>query len=81
MHMFYSRLSDLTRTVIDASVGGALMKKTTYQAYGILEDMETNNNKWPKDRLVVRKTVGDADLDMFNNLATQVSLLSKQLQK
>ena len=77
MHTFYSRLSDLTQTVIDASVRGALMKKTTYQAYGILEDMETNSNQWPIDSLVVRKTVGDADLDVFNNLATQVSLLSK----
>ena len=79
MHMVYNRLSDPTRTVIDASAWGALMKKTTDQAYGILEDMATNSNQWPKDKLVVRKMAGGADLDVFNNLATQVSLLTKQL--
>ena len=44
VHTFYNGLSDSSRTVIDASVGGALMKKTTDQAYGIQEDMATNSN-------------------------------------
>ena len=30
VHTFYNRLSDPTWKVIDASTGGALMKKTTY---------------------------------------------------
>ena len=46
------------------------MKKTTNQAYRILEDMAINGNQWPKDRLVVRKMGGGIDLDVFNNLAT-----------
>ena len=33
VHMFYNGLSDSTQTVIDASVGGALMEKTTNKAY------------------------------------------------
>ena len=37
-------LNDSSIIVIDASIGGALMKKTTDQAYGILEDMATNSN-------------------------------------
>ena len=36
VHSFYNGLRDATRTVIDASAKGALMKKTTDQAYGIL---------------------------------------------
>ena len=44
VHTFYNGLSDSTRTVIDASARGALMKKTIDQAYGILEDMATNSN-------------------------------------
>ena len=47
MHTFYNDLSDLARTIIDASVRGALMKKTTDQAYEILEDTTTNSNQWP----------------------------------
>ena len=70
MHTFYNGLSDSTQIVIDASVGGTLMKKTIDQAYEILEDMATNSNQWPKDRLIVRKTVGGSNVDVFNNLAT-----------
>ena len=44
MHTFYNGLSDSARPTIDASIGGALMKKTTDQAYKILEDTATNTN-------------------------------------
>ena len=44
VHTFYNGLRDATRTVIDASAWGALMKKTMDQAYEILEDTATNSN-------------------------------------
>ena len=44
VHTFYNGLRNLARTIIDASVGGALMKKTKDQAYEILEDTATNTN-------------------------------------
>ena len=47
MHTFYNGLSDSARTIIDVSVGGALIKKTIDQAYEILEDTTTNTNQWP----------------------------------
>ena len=43
--------------------------------------METNSNQWPKDRVVARKSTRGADADLLRNLATQVSLLTKELQK
>ena len=43
VHTFYNGLGDLARTIIDASAGGTLMKKTTDQAYEILEDTTTTN--------------------------------------
>ena len=61
VHTLYNGLSDSTRTVIYASIVGALMKKTTGQAYGILEDMATNSNQWPRERMILRKAVGGAD--------------------
>ena len=64
VHTFYNGLSDYTRTVIDASAGSTLMKKTTYQAYGILEDMATNSNQWPRERMIPRKAVGGADTEV-----------------
>ena len=42
MHTFYNGLGDAARTIIDASVGGALMKNITDQAYEILEDTATD---------------------------------------
>ena len=81
MHAFYNGLSDPIQTVIDASAGGALMKNTIDQAYGILEDMATNSNQWLKDRVVARKVVGGTDIDVLSNLVTHVALLTKQLQK
>ena len=81
VHAFYNGLSDPTRTVIDASTGGALMKKTKDQAYGILEDMATNSNQWSKDRLILRKAVGGTNTEVLSNLVNHVVQLTKQLQR
>ena len=73
VHTFYNGLSDSTRIVIDASIGGALMKKTIDQANGILEDMATNSNWWPRDRLIPRKVVGGANTEVLINLVNHVA--------
>ena len=78
VHTFYNGLSDPTRTIIDASTGGELVKKILDQAYGTLEDMATNSNQWPKDKVVVRKAVGGVNIDVLSNLVTYVALLTKQ---
>ena len=81
MHTFYNGLGDSARTIIDVSAGGALMKKTTDQAYEILEDTTTNTNQWPRDRSVTRKSVAGADTEVLSNLVNHVTQLTKQLQK
>ena len=81
MHTFYNGLGDSARTIIDASAGGALMKKTIDQAYEILEDTTTNTNQWPRDRLAPRKSMEGADTEVLSNLVNHVTHLTKQLQK
>ena len=81
MHTFYNCLSDSVRKIIDASVGGALMKKTTDQAYEILEDTTTNTNHWPRDRSTPRKSLAGVDTEVLSNLVNHVTQLTKQLQK
>ena len=81
VHTFYNSLRDSTRTFIDALVGGALMKKTIDQAYGILKDMATNSNQWPRDRMIPRKAVEGADTEVLSNLVNHVAQLTKQLQR
>ena len=81
VHTFYNGLSDYTRIVIDALARDALMKKTIDQAYGILEDMATNCNHWPRERMILRKAVGGADTEVLSNLVSHVSQLTKLLQR
>ena len=73
MHTFYNGLGDSATTNIDALAGGALMKKTTDQAYEILEDIATNTNQWPRDRSTPRKSVARADTEVLSNLVNHVA--------
>ena len=77
MHTFFNSLSDSARAIIDASVGGAMMKKTTNQAYEILEDTSTNTNQWPRDRSAPRKSLAGADIEVLSNLVNHVVQLTK----
>ena len=81
VHTFYNGLRNATRTVIDASAGGALMKKTSDQAYEILEDAATNTNQWPKEKTTLVKVIGCTDNEVLNNLVTHVAQLTKQLTR
>ena len=80
-HTFYNGLSDSARTIIDASVGGALINKTTDHAYEILEDTTTNTNQWPRDRSTPRKPSARSDTEILSNLVNHVAQLIKQPQK
>ena len=73
VHTFYNGLSDSARTIIDASAGGALMKKTTDQAYEILEDTAKNTNHWPRERSAPRKPLAGAKTDVLSNLVNHVA--------
>ena len=81
VHTFYNGLRNATRTVIDALAGGALMKKTTDQAYEILEDATTNTNQWPREKTTPVKSVGGTDNEVLNNLVNHVAQLTKQLTR
>ena len=72
VHTFYNGLRDATKIVIDASVGGALMKKTTGQAYEILEDAANNTNQFPRDRITLVKAVSGTNNEVLSNLVTHV---------
>ena len=57
------------------------MKKTTNQAYEILEDTTTNTNQWPRDKITPVKAIGGTDNEVLNNLITHVAQLTKQLTR
>ena len=76
-HTFYNGLSGSAKTIIDATAGGALMKKTTDQAYEILEDTATNTNQWPRDRSTPKKPSAGADTEVLSNLVNHVAQLTR----
>ena len=78
VNTFYNGLRDSTRKIIDASTGGALMKKTTDQAYEILEDTTTNTNQWPRDRSAPKKPLAGAETEVLSNLVNHVTQLTRQ---
>ena len=80
LHHFYSDLTNTTRTLLDASAGGAMMSKNEDEAYKLLENMALNNCQWLSERVTPKKLVGMYDIDVFFNLAAQVSLLTKQIK-
>ena len=57
------------------------MKKTTDQAYEILENTTTNSNQWPRDRSAPKKPLEGADTEVLSNLVNHVAQLTKQPQK
>ena len=54
------------------------MKKTTDQAYEILEDVATNSNQWPRDRITPVKSMRGTNNEVLSNLVTHVTQLTKQ---
>ena len=50
------------------------MKKTTDQAYEILEDTTTNSNQWPRDRSAPRKPLVGAETEVLSNLVNLLVL-------
>ena len=81
VHTFYNGLRNSTRTMIDASAGGALMKKTTDQAYEILEDAATNTNQWPREKATPVSAASGTNNEVLNNLVNHVAQLTKPLNR
>lgn len=79
---FYNGLGATTHSMIDTIVGGALMNKTSKAAaYGLLEQLVSNNDQWSFERARPKPIARVMELDQINNLATQMANLSKQIGK
>ena len=80
VHHFYNGLNGTTRTLLDASTGGVPMSKSEDEAYQLLKNMAINNYQWLSERATLKKSTRMYEVDVFSNLAGQVSLLTKQFQ-
>ncbi|XP_052172253.1 uncharacterized protein LOC127788182 [Diospyros lotus] len=74
---FYNGLSHSVRITIDAAAGGALMGKSTEDAYELLEEMASNNYQWSTERGMPKKASGMYEVDGINMLNAKVDNLVK----
>lgn len=71
---FYSGLTTITGTLVDASAGGTFMKKTKDEAYELLEDITTNNCQqlsWLSERSKLMNSTGVHEIDAIIPLTTK----------
>ena len=66
--------------MIDTSAGGIFLKRTTQHAFDLLDGIATNSYQWSQERIIKGNGNNGVSDDVFSKLATQVSLLTKQLQ-
>ena len=79
IYNFYTGLNAHTRQMIDTSSGGIFLKRTTQQAFDLLDEIAKNSYQWLQERMVKGNENNGVSIDVFSNLAEQVSLLTKQL--
>ena len=68
VHHFYNGLSRPTRTLINASTGGAIMGKNEVEAYQILKNIALNDCQWLVERVASKKPAGVFDLRHVHKL-------------
>ena len=66
--------------MVDATIGGSLIRRTPEDAYGLLDDMALNAFSWNTDRSA-RKPSGIHSISTQAALAAQVEALKRQLNQ
>ena len=76
---FYTGLNEVTRQMIDITMGGTLNIKTPEVAMELFEEMTMNNYQWSSSRVKPSKSAHVYDVDTITALAMQVKTLSKKI--
>ena len=76
---FYNGLMGHLRTIVDAAAGGALMGKSSDEAFDLLEEMAANNYQWPSERVNPKRAASINEMEAISTLAAQVNALTKKL--
>ena len=54
---------------VDTSAGGILLKRTTQQAFDLLDGIATNSYQWSQERMVKGNENNGVNTNVFSNLA------------
>ena len=83
VHSFYQGLVPSTRAMLDAAAGGAFTKKSSHEAYKLLEDMAESNANWNlehHDHLNNKKMITTIETDALAALLAQIETMNKKLE-
>ena len=76
---FCNGLDNNNVKLVDATLGGALMRKTTNESFYLLDEMALNECKYLKERTLTRKPMEVFEVDVLSALTSQVAALVKKL--
>lgn len=80
--VFYSGLSSSNHTMVDTTIGGAIIKKTPKKAYQLMEEMTVNSYQWQigDQHIVKRKDQADINKWVIKCLLVcQVEVMRKSM--
>ena len=75
---FYNGLTNANRAMIDVAAIGTLMRKTSKEAYELLEEMALNVYQWQSKRSTTRRISRVHSIDTISTLSTQIETLSRK---
>ncbi|XP_010244713.1 PREDICTED: uncharacterized protein LOC104588470 [Nelumbo nucifera] len=76
IHTFYNGITLSNRSIIDAAASGTIMRKTSEEAYDVVEEMVSNSYQWSNDRTNQR---GVHHINSLAALSAQIANLNKKL--
>ena len=86
IHPFYNGLTYITKIIVDAAAGGALMNKDFTTTYALIEDMALNLYKWTDERAIIdsppfKEKAGMNEISCLDHLSVKVDALSQEFDK
>ncbi|XP_073138025.1 uncharacterized protein [Henckelia pumila] len=78
---FYYGLPHSNRTMLDAAVGGNLLRKSPEDGYELIEEMASSSYHPQSERNAVRRPAGMHQVDAFTSVAAQLEVMNKRIEE
>jgi len=86
IHTFYNGLTYITKIIVDAAAGGALMNKDFTTTYALIEDMALKLYQWTDERAIIDSSASKEEACMnkissLDHLSVKVDALFQKFDK
>ncbi|XP_022849795.1 uncharacterized protein LOC111371859 [Olea europaea var. sylvestris] len=80
VHYFYTGLTPLSKSQVDASAGGSIIGKSVQQTMDLFELIATTHSMFSLERMVPPKAPGMYELDSTTSTNAEIATLTKQVE-